>query len=136
MSNPVGRPSLYTPEIVEAAATYVDGGYEAAGDAVPTVAGLACELGLNRTTCYEWAADPEKVEFSNILTRLMQTQERKLVNSGLRGDFNPPITKMMLTKHGYSDRVEQNNTHSAPGGGPVETVTKIELVPLRGDSEG
>jgi len=37
-------------------------------------------------------------------------QERKLICNGLMGDFNPAITKMMLTKHGYSDKMETDIT--------------------------
>lgn len=106
-----GRPTSYTPKLVKAAWDYVNGGWTAAGDKVPTVAGLACEIGVHRDTCYQWADDESK-EFSDILKAIAQKQERELVNNGLDGTFNPPITKMMLTKHGYSDRVEQDHTSS------------------------
>ena len=105
----MARPTDYTAEIVEAAWQYAKSGWVDAGDKVPSVAGLACEIGIHRDTCYAWAEDPEK-EFSDILKEIAQTQERKLLNGGLGGDFNPPITKMMLTKHGYSDRVDSDVT--------------------------
>lgn len=110
---PAGRPSQYTPEIIKAAWEYVNDGWIAAGDKVPSVAGLACEIGIRRETCHVWAGDPEN-EFSNILKAIAEKQERELVNNGLTGDFVAPITKMMLTKHGYSDRVEQ--AHTSPDG--------------------
>jgi hypothetical protein len=106
-----GRPSLYTPELLEKARAYLDG-YEKLGDKVPSVAGLACMIGVVRETCHVWANDPEKGEFSNILKELAQKQERALLNKGLSGEFNPPITKMMLSKHGYSDRIEADHTSS------------------------
>jgi hypothetical protein len=102
-----GRPTSYTKELVEAAWEYVNGGWITAGDKVPTVAGLACEIGIHRDTCHEWAKDESK-EFSDILQAIAQKQERELVNNGLAGEFVAPITKMMLTKHGYSDKVEQD----------------------------
>jgi hypothetical protein len=37
----------------------------------------------------------------------MKLQESKLLNEGLKGNFNATITKLILTKHGYSDRIEQ-----------------------------
>lgn len=119
-----GRPTDYTPELLAKAHEYADGGWEVAGDAVPTVAGLACELGINRDTCYAWGKDAQKSEFSDILHKIAQTQERRLVNGGMFGEFNAPITKMMLTKHGYSDRIEQD--HSSKDGSM--TPTRIELI--------
>lgn len=104
-----GRPSIYTPELVKRARGYLTS-YADMGDKVPTVAGLACVLGVVRDTCYAWADDPEKPEFSDILKELAQRQERELVNNGLDGTFNAPITKMMMTKHGYSDRVDTDVT--------------------------
>jgi hypothetical protein len=101
-----GRPTDYTPELVAKAWEYANGGWEFVGDLVPSVAGLACEIGVRRETCYAWAKDENK-EFSNILAKIAEQQERKLLNGGLAGDFNAPITKMMLTKHGYSDKIEQ-----------------------------
>ena len=108
---PSGRLTDYCPEIVEKAWKYVDGGWIEAGDKVPSVAGLACEIGIHRETCYDWARDKEKA-FSDILKAIAKKQERELLNNGLSGVFNPPITKMMLSKHGYSDRVEQDITSS------------------------
>lgn len=118
-----GRPSDYTPEIVKKAWAYANGGWEEVGDPVPSVAGLACEIGVRRETCHAWAKDETK-EFSNILSAIAEKQERQLLRGGLSGVFNAPITKMMMTKHGYSDKIE--NEVSGPGGGPI--VQKIERV--------
>lgn len=106
-----GRPTIYSAELVKRAKGYLTS-YKDMGDEVPTVAGLACVLGTTRKTCHEWANQPEKPEFRDILDELAQRQERELINRGLVGDFNAPITKMMLTKHGYSDRVENDHTSS------------------------
>lgn len=114
---PAGRPTLYTPELLEAARAYVDGGYEVEGDAVPLVAGLALSIKVARDTVYEWVKDPDKAEFSDIVTDLMAKQERGLVNGGLKGDYNPSITKLALTKHDYSDKSE--NTLQGPGGAQI-----------------
>ena len=105
---PSGRLTDYTEELLEKAWWYVGVGWEEVGDKVPSVAGLACELGISRETCYAWAGDEAKV-FSDILDEISRKQERKLVNSGLGGDFKEGITKMMLSKHGYADAVQQKN---------------------------
>ena len=122
----MARPTDYTPEIVSKAWEYADDGWVDAGDTVPTVAGLALHIGVSRVTCYDWAKDSEKV-FSNILEDISAKQEQKLINGGLKGEFNAPIAKMMLTKHGYSDRIEQDNT-SSDG---TMTPTVIERVIVR-----
>jgi hypothetical protein len=116
-----GRLTDYSNEIVEKAWEYVNGGWITAGDKVPSIAGLACEIGIHRETCYEWAKDKNKV-FSDILKAIAQKQERELLNNGLDGTFNPPITKMMLSKHGYSDRVEQDITSSDGSMAPTRIV--------------
>lgn len=123
---PSGRLTDYSPEIVEKAWEYVNGGWITAGDKVPSVAGLACEIGIHRETCYDWARDKDKV-FSDILKAIAQKQERELLNNGLDGTFNPPITKMMLSKHGYSDVTKQEV--SGPDGGPIlQRVERVERV--------
>lgn len=120
----MARPTNYTPEILKSAKEYVDSGWKECGDKVPTVAGLAIELGVSRSICYVWAKDEDKTEFLDILTRVEQIQERELVNRGLGGDFNPAITKMMMTKHGYSDKQEID--HRTPDGIQVETRQTLE----------
>ena len=119
-----GRPTDYTDELLDAARAYILGGWEQSGDAVPTVAGMACEIGVSRETMYAWAKDENKPEFSDIFKELLEWQERKLVNGGLSGGFNPAVTKMMLTKHGYSDKQEIDHT----SGGETIKPTTIQVM--------
>jgi hypothetical protein len=105
MSNPRGRPTDYNDTIIEKANHYIEN-FDLYDDAVPQIASLALALGVHRDTLYEWAKDPEKSEFSDILETVMAKQEKTLVNGSLRGEMNPAISKMMLTKHGYSDKQE------------------------------
>ena len=120
----VGRPTDYTDDLLDAAKAYILGGWEQSGDAVPTVAGMACEIGVSRETMYAWAKDENKPEFSDIFKELLEWQERKLVNGGLSGGFNPAVTKMMLTKHGYSDKQEIDHT----SGGETIKPTTIQVM--------
>jgi hypothetical protein len=106
-----GRPTVYGPEVLKKARVYVTS-FKDMGDLVPSIAGLACVLSVTRETCRAWGNDPQKAEFSAILMELAQRQERELMNNGLAGNFNAAITKMMMTKHGYSDKVEQDHTSS------------------------
>lgn len=115
-----GRPTKYTPEALEKARDYLKN-YREGGDVIPTVPGLALALGISRETVYAWSKDEDKEEFTEIYLKLMADQERQLVNSGLKGDFNSAITKMILTKHDYSDKVQTDNTHSVS----VVEITKF-----------
>ena len=118
----MARPTDCTPELIALAVSYVSGGYEGEGDKIPSIAGMACSIGIHRDTIHTWIKDSEH-PFSDIYKDSMQLQERKLLNGGLGGDFNPAITKMILTKHGYSDKIEQ--AHTSPDGSmsPKEPVT-------------
>lgn len=124
----MGRPSKYTPELLEAAWAYVNGGWLECGDKIPSVAGMACEIGLTRETCHEWNRDEEKHEFSNIMRALAQKQERTLTNHGLDGTYNGMITKLILTKHNYSDKIEQDNTSSDKSMTP-QVIERIIVTP-------
>ena len=117
---PAGRPSKYTPEILEKAKAYVDGGYIECGDVIPQMAGLSIELDIHRDTIYDWCDDPEKQAFSDIVAKCLRAQERRLVNGSLTGDLNPTIAKLILTKHGYSERIQQE--HMGEDGGPISVL--------------
>lgn len=108
---PGGRPSKYTPELIEAAKQYIVD-YEKHDHAIPSIAGLAVVLGVSRDTLHTWGNDEEKPEFSDILANLLSRQEQILVSKGLKGDFNSAITKLVLGKHGYSDKTENDNRHT------------------------
>lgn len=120
---PVGRPSELTPEVIEKAWAYLKGGYQQQGNAVPSVAGLAFGLGKHRDTMYEWA--DQNAEFSDILKAINTAQEMLLIDGALTGDFNAPFTKLLMTKHGYSDKMETDVTSK---GEAVVMPSVIELV--------
>lgn len=76
----------------------------------PSLVGLALYLGIANSTLDAWRADEEKERFSGICSTVMQIQHEILVSGGLSNAFNAQITKMMLTKHGYTDKVETDVT--------------------------
>ncbi len=118
---PAGRPPTYSPEILEAARKYVDGGY----GVFPSIAGLAVHLNVSRQTVRIWAQEAGKEEFSSIIDRLQALQERELLDKGLMGTYNSTIAKVVLTKHGYTDKVESAIT--GKDGGPVETTSEVRI---------
>jgi hypothetical protein len=99
-----GRPTIFTPELLKKVDEYVNGGWVKVGDMIPSIAGLAVYLGTNREMIYEWSKQEDKKEFSYIVKGLLTNQERVLSNNGLNGKFNPNISKLILGKHGYSDK--------------------------------
>ncbi|EMI4428851.1 DNA-packaging protein [Providencia rettgeri] len=124
----MGRPSKFAESLVKAK-EYLMGGYETVGDVVPSVAGLACYLGVSRKTVYEWVK--ESTDLSDTLEGILAMQENKLINKGLNGDFNPTITKLMLANHGYSEKQEVDHKSSDSSMSP----TKIVLV-AGGNNDG
>lgn len=100
--NEVGRPSKYNDQTLKCAEAYLKRVYKTQGNAIPSIAGLAFALGVSRECVYEWGR--VHPEFSDILSAISTAQEMLLLDGGLTGDFNSTITKLMLTKHGYSDK--------------------------------
>jgi hypothetical protein len=95
-----GRPTLYEPERVAREIT----AYLAECKAkfyLPTIEGLAVHLCVARSTIYLWAK--EHAEFSDILEQILALQASMLIQNGLKGEYNAPMAKMMLTKHGYKE---------------------------------
>lgn len=108
---PAGRPSEYTPELLAKARKYIDGHWEIEGDAIPSIAGLAVYLKKSRDTLHTWAKEKGKEEFSDMLAEMLAKQENILLSKGLTNEHNPTITKLVLSKHGYSDKLEQETKH-------------------------
>ena len=105
-----GRPTKYTPELLIKAHEYVDGAWQDEGDAVPMIVGLALYCEISKDTVYEWMKHDDKAEFSDIAKRVEQMQEKNLARGGLSNEFNASITKLLLSKHGYSDKQEIDHT--------------------------
>ncbi len=96
----------YTPEILTEAENYFKTSWET-GTFI-SVAELALRLNIARSTVYKWAE--EKPEFSDIVEKILAWQEINLTKNGLSGDYNASIAKLLLSKHGYADKVETDVT--------------------------
>ena len=139
MSREVGRPSLLDEEKLQKAKDYLLGGYEEIGNIVPSTAGLCCYLGVGKSTVHDWAKDtpenrlnPLKVEFSDTLEAIQTKQEMILINGGLSQQFSGVITKLMLTNHGYSDKVQTDVTSNGESiNKPSLDVSKLSDEQLR-----
>ena len=135
----MGRPIEYNEEMLKKAREYLtsceDEEIEKGTDdkpiyslkvKLPTKGGMANYIGVARDTLYDWAS--KYPDFSDIMEQLSAEQENKLINNGLSGDYNPTIAKVLLTKHGYSDKQETDIT---TGG---EKVT-VHLVNFNSDKD-
>ena len=129
----VGRPTEYKPAILKKAKEYLEKCVDEEEDLVksqgdkstsyehrvkvklPSIEGLARYLGIARSAIYNWA--DEHAEFKDILEQILAEQAERLVNMGLSGDYNPTIAKLILTKHGYTDKTETDVTS---GGKPLQ----------------
>lgn len=107
----MGRPTIYSDEMVRKARLYVDGGFKAPDDpkeepeVIPTIEGLAYLLKISKETCYTWEKEEGKEDFSDVLADLRQKQARILLSGGLAGGYSPVISKLLLvSKHGYEDK--------------------------------
>lgn len=129
----MARPTDYSSEVISDAWAYVkefcnDTVEVKSGTAIlsvnlPTIEGLALYLEISRSTLYLW--QKEHKEFSDIIEVLQQKQAQVLINNGLAGKYNPTIAKVLLTKHGYTDKqeIDQKTEHSGSIG-----FTGIEII--------
>lgn len=111
--NKGGRPTDYGQEILDKTKYYLEN-YLLVGDVIPSVAGLSHYIKIARSTIYDWAGQENKKEFSDMLDEILSDQERTLINKGLKGDFSPVIAKLMMGKHGYSDKLEATGKDGEP----------------------
>ena len=126
----MARPTKLTPEILEQTKTYIEGCTsdwetttkpytDSEGNLkekqevrynvnLPTIEGLSYELGIHKDTVYDWRKGEGElhIEFSDLIGKLLAKQAKYLINKGLSGEYNPTIAKVLLTKHGYSDKQE------------------------------
>lgn len=127
----MGRPTKLTDELKAKATKYLKGGHLSCGDIVPSIAGLSRHLNVTRQTLYNFGE--QSTEFLDMLDDIKAEQERLLINNGLVGDFNSTIAKLMLVKHGYSDKQEIDNTSSDGSMTPHAPV--FNLNPVRPKSD-
>jgi len=123
----IGRPSKLTQEMVDKAAAYMVYDYANVEDAVPSVAGLAIYLGVNKSTLYEFTRVDSELgrDFSVTLTAIKEKQEKMLISGGLKSTYNSTIVKLMMANHGYSDKIEQDITSSDGTMTPQAPIYKI-----------
>lgn len=121
----LGRPTEYNEEILNKAKEYLESCTDTdKGVKLPSIEGLARYLQIARSTLYLW--EKEHQDFSDILEDIKTEQAERLINNGLSGNYNSTITKLILTKHGYSDKTESDVTS---GGKPIPILGNFNALP-------
>lgn len=118
-----GRPVEYNPKLAKKADAYLklcrdeekqlvkqsnsEKGYETYENKLkvklPTLEGFARYIGVHKSTLYDW--DQKYDEFSDSLDKIRIEQQERLINSGLSGEYNSTIAKLILSSnHGYREK--------------------------------
>lgn len=126
-----GRPTDYSPETITKAKEYLDLCVDTEGDKlkvkIPTIEWLARHLGMSKETVFQWEKEKGKEEFSDFLCDLRAEQAERLINNWLWGRYNPVITKLILSKHGYVEKTENKDTVIVATPEDLQNMTDEEL---------
>ena len=140
LTMPAGRPTILTEELLVKARGYLatcvdtyEEFHKTRGDSsntferklnanIPTIEGFALHIGVGRNTIYTWEDEASKdetknemnIEFRDILEEIRLEQAKRLINKGASGEYSAPISKVMLSKHGYREAVEQTGLNGTP----------------------
>lgn len=95
MAHPGGRPTKYSPEVIDDLYAYLE---EAVPEnmSIPSIEGFAIRLAVSKQTLYNWA---EKFpEFMDALGTIEQYQKEHLIRIGIFGgkEINASIVALML----------------------------------------
>lgn len=114
-----GRPSKLTKQLLQKAWEYVERADNMNVNVLlPTKERLALELGINKDTLYQWAQ--ENKDFSDVCHTLDLIQADKAMQNGLMGRYQPAITAIVLSRHGY---VRQEQTDVTSGGEKIGEIS-------------
>lgn len=119
-----GRPTKYSDEMIGKATQYLHikrpsrDEHGQIDEVMPSIEGLALHLMVHRDTIWQWCKEEDKKDFSDIVEAIFQKQGKTLVNQGAIGNFNPTISKLLLSKHNYREQTEIDLTS---GGEKLET---------------
>lgn len=121
-----GAPTKYNPDMLAITEEYMNN-YAEHGHLIPSIVGLSEVLDVCVKTLYNWSEKPNNSAFLHMLGKLKARQERILLEGGLSSEFNATITKLALTKHGYTDKVEQDVTSKGK-----EIRNNFTIIPVAG----
>ena len=76
---------------------------------LPTIEGLCEYLNVRKATIYTW--EQNYSEFLNHTNELREKQAQKLMQNSISWDYNPAIAKVLLSGHGYNERIVNENNN-------------------------
>lgn len=101
---------------------------------LPTIVGFATYLGVTEMTLYNWAKD--QPGFRSALDKIKNEQKERLINSGLSGDYNSTIAKLVLSSnHGMKERVDNTSGDEPINNFNDEQIDRIANRINRGKSD-
>lgn len=103
-----GRPVEYTEDVPNKVGEYVDYCFE--NKELPTRAGLAVYIGISKQTLFTW--EDKNKQLLDSLKKMDALQENEVWQKALKGEYNSNIAKLLLFNHGYSDKVQTDNTNT------------------------
>ena len=115
----MARPTKYTPELLVKAHSYLDNWI--GRRLFPSHQDMCLQLDISESTLYDWGG--KHPEFSDILAKVKLTQYVITMDGGLSGEMNANLVKLLMGKHGLSDKID--NTSSD---GSMSSPTVIQLV--------
>ena len=124
MSNPVGRPTDYSPEVIDKVNEYLRNAVPE-NQQIPTIERIALNIGVNRDTLYEWAK--QHTDFSDTLERVRAIQKDLLIQTGIFGgkEINSNIIMLMLKVN--HDMIEtEKKLIGNPDGSNLESLVVIK----------
>lgn len=105
MAHAGGRPTKLTPELVKRAEEYLaETSVMGIQALLPTIEGLAIALDISTETLYDW--ERKENEFSDIVKDVRKNQAQKIIQNVMVGRYNPMISKLLLSKHGYVEQTD------------------------------
>ena len=133
LKHPGGRPTKYTPAIIEALNEYLA---EAVPEnmKIPTVEGIALKLGITKETLYEWG--DKYPEFSYALKELKMKQKQALIETGIFGgkEINANIVALLLkVNHKMIEKSEVDMTSKGEKIEPLQVVLVEAKAEVKGD---
>lgn len=111
MAHPGGRPTKYKKKYIKLVDDYIkeNESDEYLGEGahllvkLPTIEGFSLYLNVVKKTIYNWAEQHE--EFLHAIEKIEKVQKEKLIKKGLSSEYNPTITKLLLSaNHGMREK--------------------------------
>ncbi len=103
-----GRPSEYDPEYINSVDEYLAETVDKTINGrvkvnLPTIEDFARYIGVSKKSLYNWR--DIHPDFLHALEKIENEQRKRLLNSGLAGEYNPTIAKLVLSaNHGMREK--------------------------------